>query len=119
MFHSHNSPPSCSYNIFVTPQNLHPPTPPPPSVKQHTIKYVKTQHQKGSSECGLFAIANTFAVAIQNGLSPEYLKYDQNSRRGHLMQTLQNMFMSPFPAGKADRKNGIRKEKLYVCCCCK
>ncbi len=41
-----------------------------------TIKYVKTQYQKGYSDCGLFAIAN--AVAICNGLSPEYLKYDQN-----------------------------------------
>ncbi len=82
-----------------------------------TIKYVKTQYQKGYSDCGLFTIAN--AVAICNGLSPEYLKYDQNSMRGHLMQALQNKFLSPFPAGKADRKNVIQKEKIYVCGSCK
>ncbi len=80
-----------------------------------TIKYVKTQYQKGYSDCGLFAIVN--AVAICHGLSPEYLKYDQNSMRGHCR--LQNKFLSPFPAGKADRKNVIQKEKIYVCGSCR
>ncbi len=39
--------------------------------------------------------------------------------RGHLMQALKNKFLSPFPAGKADRKNVIQKEKIYVCGSCR
>ncbi len=83
------------------------------SVHYITIKYVNTQHQKSSSDCALLAIAN--AVAICNGLSPEYLKYDQNSRRGHLIQTLQNKFCLHFLLAKLTEKMlSEKKNCLFV-----
>ena len=80
-----------------------------------TIKYAKIQFQKGTSDCGLFAVAN--ATAICNGMDPAYLQFDQDTMREHLFE---RKFLSPFPAEEVERKCAVvRKEKLRIFCECR
>ena len=46
------------------------------------ITVVLQQQQKGTSDCGLFCIANS--VALANGIDPSTVSWDQNKMRDHL-----------------------------------
>ena len=48
------------------------------------LKNIKIQYQRGTNDCGLFAIAT--ACAICNGHNPAELKFNQKCMRQHLLE---------------------------------
>jgi len=58
------------------------------------LRVVNSQKQKGSKDCGLFAIA--FATALAYGQNPSKLKYDQSSMRSHLVRCFHEGKLVPF-----------------------
>ena len=65
------------------------------SGKPPEVKVIKFQKQKGSSDCGVFAIAAITVVAF--GQEPSMSKFDQEKMRPHLLTCFQNKKMMPFP----------------------
>ena len=59
------------------------------------ITVSRSQKQKGTVDCGLFAIAN--ATAIAHGKNPSKLRYKQEVMRAHLIDCFNNKNMSLFP----------------------
>ena len=59
------------------------------------VKVAHSQKQKGSSDCGLFAIA--FATAVAHGINPSKLKLKQEAMRPHLINCFNKRHISPFP----------------------
>lgn len=55
----------------------------------------RSQKQKGTADCGLFAIAN--ATAIAHGKNPSKLQFKQESMRAHLVHCFDCKQMSLFP----------------------
>ena len=64
--------------------------------KQITVQYVNVQYQKGSQDCGLFAIA--FACGICFGKDPSSVKFVQSTMRQHLIEALEQGNILPFPS---------------------
>ena len=60
------------------------------------LKHIKIQYQRGTNDCGLFAIAT--ACAICNGHNPAELKFNQKCMRQHLLECLSNGTLIPFPS---------------------
>ena len=76
------------------------------------------QLQKGSSDCGLFAIATaTASCHAQNSVHLEYL---QGSMRKHLLKAFEVKALHPFP-GKMIKKcnESLQTESLQVYCKCR
>ena len=59
------------------------------------IKVAQCQRQKGSTDCGVFALAN--ATAIAYGVNPSKLKLQQDALRAHLVNCFNKKHMSLFP----------------------
>ena len=59
------------------------------------FKIMNCQQQDGSTDCGLFAIAN--AVEVAAGNDPEKVIFDQTAMRPHLMSCLESEKLEPFP----------------------
>ena len=57
---------------------------------------MNTQCQSNSNDCGLFAIA--FATELVSGRDPTGCHYVENQLRQHLLQCLENHFLSSFPS---------------------
>ncbi len=67
---------------------------------------VPCQYQKGSKDCGLYAIA--WAYELANGNRPECIAFEQTRMRAHLMACFEKRKMSHFPLtneGKQPRKD--------------
>ncbi|KAL5500795.1 hypothetical protein EMCRGX_G012400 [Ephydatia muelleri] len=64
--------------------------------KQITVQYVSVQYQKGSQDCGLFAIA--FACEICFGKDPSSVTFVQSTMRQHLIEGLEQGNILPFPS---------------------
>ena len=60
------------------------------------VKVPQVQLQKGSEDCGCFAIA--FCVSLMFGDDPATLYYDQKQMRKHLVQYFEAKCFTPFPA---------------------
>ena len=60
-----------------------------------TITVSRSHKQKGTVDCGLFAIANATAIAF--GKNPSKLCFKQEALRSHLVNCYNKNFMSPFP----------------------
>ncbi|KAL5510219.1 hypothetical protein EMCRGX_G005728 [Ephydatia muelleri] len=67
--------------------------------KQITVQYVSVQYQKGSQDCGLFAIA--FACEICFGKDPSSVTFVQSTMRQHLIEGLEQGNILPFPSADA------------------
>ena len=63
--------------------------------KKVTVKVAHSQKQKGSNDCGLYAIA--FATAIAHEMNPGRLKLKQEAMRPHLVNCFNKGRISPFP----------------------
>ena len=63
---------------------------------KRTVKIPSVQVQKGTTDCGCFAIA--FCVTLLYGDDPTCLKYDQKKMREHIVTSLINRHFSPFQA---------------------
>ncbi|XP_033632422.1 uncharacterized protein LOC117294015 [Asterias rubens] len=59
------------------------------------IQLPKMHPQRGSSDCGVFALA--YATEIAFGGHPESTVFDQRSMRGHFKRCLSSLQMVPFP----------------------
>lgn len=60
-----------------------------------SVMFRNTTLQKGSSECGLFAIASATSLCL--GMDPEKQNYSQDHMRDHLANCFINGAMTPFP----------------------
>ena len=78
--------------------------------KLHSIVNVATQ--KGSSDCGLYAIA--MMTSIGNNDDPINLVYNQQEMRIHLQQFFENGVIEKFPISKARQiKKNIKRINLF------
>ena len=58
----------------------------------------KVQRQKGTNDCGVFAIALATKLCFtQNPVSVSAMKYTQCALRGHLITCLENTYLIDFP----------------------
>ena len=63
--------------------------------RRTTVVMKELQKQKGSTDCGLFAIAVMTSLAHKE--DPSTTKYNQNKMRQHLLDCFSNKFLMPFP----------------------
>ena len=81
--------------------------------------FVNVNHQSGSSDCGVFAVA--FAVSLCYGLQPAKFCYDQNNMRSHLVHCLESGRMELFPVRREQRENSVifHSQSIKVYCVCR
>ena len=87
---------------------------------QITVDIPEVQQQRGSNDCGLFAIA--FATSILKGEDPSSVKYLQSSMRQHLVSCLEKQCMTVFPRqqGRRRKLNPISVQEIIpVYCLCR
>ena len=68
---------------------------------QITLQWADTQKQKGTSDCGLFAIAA--ATSLCYGISPQYCTWEQEKMREHLSECFERGDLVLFPQLPAAR----------------
>lgn len=66
--------------------------------KQITFEFVDVKQQRGSSDCGLFALA--FITSVCGGVDPAIHNYNQKAMQQHLLECIENDQMKPFPSEK-------------------
>lgn len=66
------------------------------------VNMLQCQHQTGSTDCGLFAIA--WAVEFANGNKPENVTFDQKKMRAHLIQCIDNGKILRFPQARVSKR---------------
>ena len=76
------------------------------------VDVVHTQQQVGSSDCGLFAIANVMALA--SGIDIERVTFRQTKMRSHFLQCLQEQRLTMFPHKVSDSSNSRLRRKVFV-----
>ena len=83
------------------------------------IQQPRMQQQTGGSDCGLFAVAT--ATAICNGQKPETIRFDQTQMRQHLLKSLDEKLLLPFPSRKTSRRKQeiLFRERIHVYCTCR
>ena len=90
-----------------------------PETKSHlSIHSISIQHQKGSKDCGLFAIA--FATEICTGHNPSDAEFVQSEMRPHLVNCLKMGKLSRFPQQSqysiTHSKPKVFNVKVYCMC---
>ena len=90
-----------------------------PKSSQLHVKIMVAPIQSGSTDCGLFAIAISTALAF--GQNPSLEMYHQEDMRPHLQQCFVNQLMNPFPTKSTRRVDSFIKETvtIYVCPVCR
>lgn len=80
------------------------------------IKLINVAMQKGSTDCGLYAIAMMTSIAFKQ--DPECIVYDHNGLRLHLKECFDKGIIEPFPISKKRRiKNRIVMEEVCLIYC--
>ena len=88
--------------------------------RQIVFEHMNVQQQKGSSDCGLFAIAN--ATTLCHGENPVTFEYNQKAMRAHLLKAIELKVLVPFPAVKTNKRmkrECLHRERLRVYCACR
>ena len=81
---------------------------------QITLQWADTQKQKGTSDCGLFAIAA--ATSLCYGISPQYCTWEQEKMREHLSECFERGDLVLFPQlPAAQGTNGTLEWKKLKC----
>lgn len=80
-----------------------------------TIQVAKCKQQKGSYDCGLFAIAN--ATALCFGLNPSSCIWKQSKMRTHLARCFKNGKMEMFPYDLCKQRAGDDITFVIDCHC--
>ena len=76
-----------------------------PGIKSRVDVYsLNMQQQSGFDDCGLFAIACAFELAIS--INPANIKFDQSKMRNHLAECINENIIKRFP--QCDRKSKIK-----------
>ena len=83
------------------------------------IKVKNVQMQRGSNDCGVFAIA--FVTAICCGFDPSDLYFQQDAMRAHLFKCLQDQYITPFPILKRQTRRLVVLQalELEIFCWCR
>ena len=83
------------------------------------MKYMDTQMQCGSADCGIFAI--TFAATLANGEQSGAYQFDQRKMQKHLMQCLDEKSIRAFPVTRKRRRGNMVKvsSTISVYCSCR
>ena len=85
---------------------------------QIEIKIIDVQRQKGTSDCGLFAVA--FATALANGIQPERLEFEQDRMRKHLYRCFNQDALSMFPASRREPQATVQSTDIIeIYCTCR
>ena len=85
-------------------------------IKTHCIMDV--QKQVGSSDCGLFTMAN--ATALAYAIRPDTCWYDQGKMRQHLYECLQQEDLTQFLLRRERRSKEIKfSDNIKVFCICR
>ncbi|KAL5509715.1 hypothetical protein EMCRGX_G005133 [Ephydatia muelleri] len=79
--------------------------------KQITVQYVNVQFQKGSQDCGLFAIA--FACEICFAKDPSSVKFVQSTMRQHLIKGLEQGNILPFPSAVRRQRSQVVRQEVF------
>jgi len=87
--------------------------------KSIKIKLINVATQKGSTDCGLYAIA--MMTSIANKEEPSNVVYDQTALRIHLTESFEKGFINLFPTVKKRRVNNriTMEESCSVYCYCR
>ena len=88
-------------------------------VDPHLIVHIPpVQQQKGSSDCGVYAIA--FAVHAALGDDVEHLEFDQTQMRNYLLQCFRKRELVRFPTirKRSRRNNHFPYQEVEVFCSC-
>ena len=72
------------------------------------------QKQKGSTDCGLFAIASAYELASGNIHFNYEVSFDQSAMRKHLVDCLEKEEISSFPRARKAAAVGNNNEKQLV-----
>ena len=73
--------------------------------KELILEYQAVQSQRGSNDCGLFALA--FATSLCAGENPVEINYIQHLLRKHLLDCITHQVISPFPIYDIQEKEAI------------
>lgn len=88
------------------------------SSKSIQLVWPSVSKQYGTSDCGLFAIAN--ATALCQGLDPASWKYDQPKMRAHLLLCYFNSCMSSFPgSSRGTQRDPVKVQDVPIYCSCR
>ena len=90
-----------------------------PTSKHFKLQWADIQGQRGSSDCGLFAIA--VATCLCFGILPQDCSWKQEDFRPHLSVCFETGGLALFPVLKQDRKHkGFKRvEEIEVFCHCR
>ena len=80
------------------------------------ITVVLQQRQRGTSDCGLFAIANSFALAT--GIDPSTIYWDQSKMRDHLSKCFEERKIEMFPHEVMQRSCKRSHYVISIYCVC-
>ena len=80
------------------------------------VQHLHMQQQVSESDCGVLAI--TTATAICNGQKPEALRFDQCLMRQHLLKSIEDKLLLPFPSRKLAKKKLeiFLRERIRIYC---
>ena len=84
------------------------------------FEHMNVQQQKGSSDCGFFAIAN--ATTLCHGENAVTFEYNQKAMRAHLLKAIELKVLVPFPAVKTNKtikRESLHRKRLRVYCACR
>lgn len=81
------------------------------------VSSMSVQQQRGSCDCGVFAIAYAFHIAAGDNIAD--LAFDQVKMRSHLRQCFENKAVLPFPTTRrAVKRNKLSNIVITVYCHC-
>ena len=82
-----------------------------PQTASLEIKKLSAQQQKGSHDCGMFAIA--FMVEVCEGNDPETVFFSQAKMRAHLQKCFETDLLTPFPRARKST-NFLRSQSQSI-----
>ena len=85
------------------------------------LRHVNVQHQNGTADCGLFAIANAVVLCMKG--NPHTCNFNQDTMHPHLYKCFMESNIRPLPSLGRPRRSGIKKflslETVQVFCLCR
>ena len=78
------------------------------------VEMASIQKQKGSTDCGLFAIASAYELASGNIHFNYEVSFDQSTMRNHLVDCLEKEEISSFPRARKTAAVYNNEEKQFI-----
>ena len=87
------------------------------ALMQCMLEFVDVQGQRGSNDCGLFALA--FVTSVCFGIDPASQIFDQKAMHRHLLDCIEEEEMRPFHSMHGRKPKPLNTESLKVFCSCR